>query len=315
MTEASPLFGSYSYLFSTIETEAWATLDGEPDYVFTPVTSFGLDEDERIRNAQVYAGQINAAYQNRQRGLVKGNIVTPLFGWRPSGLTTSLAEFWLGWAAGQRGTKLPQSRAFEWSREDTANERHLGCRVNGFTLQGSEAGISLTIDVIGRTVEPFSTAQTLPNDMQELIEFLFDDSVVCTLNSIATNISQFSWQVQRPLTPNWENAALITGLPAGQRWTETFTVTKKKVDATWQTRGRTAGVFECPLVLTLKGVHQGTGTGGTNYAKATITMPRLSLTSVKEQGSPNELTETLTFNVLKPQSSSAASAVTWSEVS
>lgn len=312
MTEASPLFGNLCYLFASIES-VWGTLDAEPDYFFCPVTSFGLDEEMRVRNAQVYAGLASEGYQNRQRGVVKGAIVTPLFGWRPSGLTTSLAEFWLGWAAGERGVKLPESRVFEWAREDEANERHLGCRVNGFTLQGSEAGISLSIDVIGRTVEDFATAQTVPNDMQELVEFLFDDSVTCTLNSVATNISQFSWQVQRPLTPNFENAALITGLPAGQRWVETFSVTKKKVDDTWQTRGRTAGRFECPLVLTLKGLHQGTGGSG-NYAKATITMPRLSLTSVKEQGSPNELQEVLTFKVLKPQSASAASAVTWSEV-
>ncbi len=313
MPEVSPLFGNLSYLQVTEETEAWATLDAEPVYVFAPVTSFGMEEQERIRTGQVYAGLQSEAYQQRQRDVTKGAIVTPLYGWRPGELSTSLAEFWLGWAAGERGVKLPTSRSMEWAREDEANERHLGVRVNGFTLEGGPDGISLSIDCIGRNAEDFATAQSVPDDMLELVEFLFDDSVVCTLNSIATNISKFSWSVQRPLTPNYENAVFITGLPAGQRWVETFSVTKKKVDATWQTRGRNGTKFECPLVLSLKGLHQGTGVTG-NYAKATITMPRLSLSTVKEQGSPNELTEELTFKVLKPQTSSPASAVAWSEV-
>ena len=302
---------SYAVL---IAEATWATLPGTPTRIHVPVTSQNVKFKAKRRNNQQRVGLFQRAYGRNVSGAPAGNIVCPLYGWHPSGLTTSLAQWLLEWGALDQETTFPRSKILEWAEgPDTANTRHLGLRVNSMTLAGSaDNGISLTLELMGQSSVNFATANSLPSTRNKLVEFLFED-LTFTLNSVATPIGSFQWQIQRGLQPQYWDSATPLSMPKTQ-WVETFSVTPPKQGHAWEDAVRSLGMQESEATLELKGLHNGTGTDGTDWTVLTIAFPRLSLIDADEQESNGIYNEPLSFDVLKPDTTDPSSSMTWTEV-
>jgi hypothetical protein len=301
---------SYAVL---IDETTWATMPGSPVRIHVPVNSCNVRFKPKRRNAQSRVGLFQRKYGRNTSGYPTGNMVMPLYGWHPTGLATSLAQMMLEWGFLDQENIFPRSKALEWAEgPDVANSRHLGLRVNSATLAGGDSGILLTLELVGQSSANFATANALPDNRNKLVDFLFED-VQFTLNSVATPIGSFTWQVQRGLQPQFWDSASPQSLPKTQ-WTETFSVTPPKQGHAWEDMRNELGMQEVPAQLVLKGLHNGTGGDGTEWTVLTIDFPRLSLIDVDEQESNGIYNEPLTFDVLKPDTTDLSSSMTWSEV-
>lgn len=312
MTEVTTLLGAKSYL-ALVDESTWNTFPGSPTYVHCPVNDYGLKFVPVTRQGQSFIG-LRQRKQNRLiKGSVAGTVTTPLYGWRPGALGMSLAQFEMDWGFGNHEATALPSKSAEWAiGPNVANKRHTGLRVNQATLTGSEdQGILLALDLLGADEVAVETAQTLPDVRNKLIEFEFED-VTFKIDTVAVPIGAFQWQVQNNLKGFYWNGRRFQALRPGDR-IETFTVTPPKQTNAWQTALRANLPDEVVGQLTLKGLHNGTGTALTDWNQVVIDFPLLSLTGVDEQGGRDILTEPITWAVLKPDTTANASAMTWSD--
>lgn len=301
---------SYAVL---IDESTWATMPGSPVRVHVPVTSSSVKFAPKRRNLAPRTGLFQRKHGRTISGQPNGQIAVPLYGWIPTGLTYSLAQWLLEWGFLDQEQKFRRSKILEWAEgPNIANDRHLGLRVNSATLAGSEDnGIALTLDVIGQDTANFATANALPTNRNLLVEFLFEDATL-TLDGSAAPMSAFQWQVQAGLQSHYWNASRPQSMPKSQ-WTETFSVTPPKQGHSWVDKVRTGGMQEVAATLNLKGLHNGTGTGGTNWTTVAVALPRLSLINADEAEQNGVINEPLTFDVLKPDTSDNGSAMTFGE--
>lgn len=317
------IIGSESYLFLTAES-TWGDFPGasgsggSATYFMAPVQSYGVRVQRLMRQANVYTGLHQRKHSQVYGANVSGQIVTPLYGYIPSTLTDSLAEVFLEWAFADRELEEPRSYAAEWAEgPNVANRRHTGLRVNQATLSASaESGeISLALDVIGQQEYTLTTAQSLPNDMEKLADMQATD-ITLVLDGVTVKPSAVQWQLNRNLQPLRLNDFWISMLCGAVR-DETVQFTIPKENAGWDVRQRLQGVTqntEVTATLTMQGLHNGTGGGGTNYTKATVVFNRLSFVNQDVTGDFGILMQPLSFNVLKPDSASQGTTITWSEV-
>lgn len=312
MAEVTTLLGAKGHLV-LVDESTWATVPGSPAYVHVPVTDYGVKYVPVNRQGRPAIG-LRQAKQNRNvKGMVQGTLNTPLYGWQTAGLGKSLAEYLMSWGFGQHETLALPSKYAEWAiGPNVANKRHLGLKVNQATLSGSEdQGISLALDLMGKDEALFATAQTLPNDRNKLIEFEFEDCVL-TIGGTPVPIGSFQWQVQNGLTAHYWNSRRPQALPPADR-VETFTITPPKQTNAWQEALREDLPDEVEGILTLKGLHNGTGTVATDWNQVVITFPLLSLVNVDEQGGRGTLTEPISWVCLKPDTSANASTMVWTD--
>lgn len=312
MAEVTTLQGSKGHLVLANES-AWGTVHGSPAYVHVPVTDYGVKFAPVNRQGRPAIG-LRQAKQNRNvKGMVQGTVNSPLYGWQTAGLGMSLAEYLMTWAFANPESLVLPSKYAEWAvGPNVANKRHLGLRVNQATLSGSEdQGITLALDLMGQDEILFATAQTLPANRNRLIEFEFED---CTFSIDGTPvpIGSFQWQIQNALTAHYWNSRRPSSLPPGDR-VETFSVTPPKQTNAWQEALKENLADESVGVLTLKGLHNGTGTVDTEWNQVVITFPLLSLVNVDEQGGRGTLMEPLSWVCLKPDTADNASAMVWTD--
>lgn len=318
MSIETPIVGAKNYL--TLVNEAtWGTFPGEPTYVHVPVTDYGVKFQPVNRQAKPFAGLLQRKHNRNVKGMVGGTLTTPLFGWVPSGIATSLAEHLMTWGFSNPETLDLASKSAEWAEgPNVSNKRHLGLRPNSATLEGSEdGGINLSLDLQGRAEigqSTFTTGQTLPNDRNRMVEFLFEHCT-CSLNSSAIPIGGFSWNVNRSLVGRYYNSTLLQTLRATD-YKSTFSITKPKEDDVWDAALRALDPDDTNTVsLTLRGLHMGTGASETAWCQVVISFPLLSLVSTETQGGRDGLHDsTLVFEVLKPDTSSNTVSLTWSDV-
>lgn len=320
------IIGAESYTFAVDEVE-WGQYPGASGTggagtnYFVPVTSYGVRLEPLTRMPQPYCGLHQRKRGPQRYGYnIAGQIVMPVFGYKPSGISVSLAEKMLAWGFGasELEAEEPASKSFEWAEgPNTANKRHTGLRVNTATLTGSadSGDIQLTLDVIGKEEYSLAAAASLPNDMELLADMQFTD---CTFTIAGSTVqaSGFTHTVNRNLQPLRQNAPTITALCAGVR-DETMQFIIQKTDKTWDDYLRRTGSnadVEVTGQFTIQGLHNGTGTGGTNYTKLTRAFTRLRFIGAEQSGDFGIQMQALNFQVLKPDSSSASYTDTWSEV-
>lgn len=302
MTGDVPLLvGEERFLKLGDESVAWSTVAGT--FYDCPVNDFTVAFKPKRRNGQARTGNYQQRYAANVSGHCAGNLVTPLYGF------ANLAQTLMTWGFTDQENKFPLSKSAQWvyvNHED--DKSFVGLRVNSATLAGSESGIILTLELIGKSVTNGAVSGAAPpNSRNRLVEFLFEDCTV-SLGGTAIPISAFSWTVQKNLSPIYHNSPSLISLPKTS-FKETFSVTPLKEDATYDALRDALGMPELAGNLTVKG-----GDNAGHVVTCSVAFPRLSLIDSTESGGIAVVENPLTFDVLKPDSSSTGSAMTWTTV-
>jgi hypothetical protein len=321
MTEPTTLLNSKKYLALVNESE-WNVFPGSPTYYHLPVDSYGVLFQPKSREGKRMVGLLQPKHlRSGVSGNVAGTLVCGLHGYKPTGVPTgkSLAQLMLEWGCADHESQTPPSKSAEWYEgPNVSNKRHTGLRVNQSTLVGNDdSGVfQLSLDLMGAREfgdSVVTSAQTLPNDREKLVDFEFPDHVF-NLGGSAQRIGSISWQVQTGL-----QMKLVGGrYPYFIKKTfhrEILTIGPVKEDDTWDDfRREVEAMVETDADLTIKGFHNGTGDVDTDYAQCVIDWPRLGLLSVSEEGGAEDIAmQPLSFLALKPDDSTNCSSMTWSD--
>lgn len=333
-----------SYLHLCDESE-WGTLPNSPTYYHVPVIEYNVEQNVEARTSQVYAGTDHEIDSEILRGNPQGQLSSYLYGWWATGAGQSLAQKLLEWGFADVTSVTPRSKVAEWADGlNLWNRRDLGLRCNQAELSGSQdnADIRIALDLIGReqigqgdedhvanfsSTDPLPTAQTAPNDLKKLASFLFHHATfaISPRNDLSGSktamlMRDFKLQYNRGLKPHWLNARSATtdkpvlGSLNSRPKTGMFSVTPLKASSDWDALRRTPGRHEFAATLTLKGLHQGTGSSGT-WTQVAIALNRLSLVKPdSDEKRDDEAFQPLEFKCLKPESTSQWITMTWSEV-
>jgi len=315
-----PILNAERYL--TIADEAtWATLPGSPSYYHLPVFNYNVRYVANARQANPFIGTFSPKHNRLVTGHVAGTMQTALYGWIPSGQTVSLAQKMVDWGFASFSGACGPSKLAEWTVSgDVDNKRHLGLRVDSAVLKGSDSQqyVDMTLSLEGKSETVPGSAQAIPDDINKLVEFEFHDtSFYIGADSgtlVNTPIQAFGLQRQTGLKPYWLNSLLPTYLSRSRNMIN-MSVVPLKTANTYDGYIRALGETDLYGRLVLKGLHNGTGTSGTNYTVITIDLPRMSLLAKNDSDDDvNGVTfETLNFMCLKPDSSTAQISITYSE--
>jgi len=303
--------------FCLFQSESsWGTISSPADY-YIPVEDYGVKLNVESRQAKPGCGVRQTKFNERTQGIPQGNIKVPLFGQPPVGSPSgdSFAKYLIDWCFANPENEDRDSKRIIFVEQGSGGtqKRHTGLRVSQATLSGSEGGfVELSIDVIGKLEEASSYSWTLPTNRGQLSEFLFADSVF-TIGGTTFPISEFQWQIQYGLRPKFSGGFSPTVLRGGQ-CLQTLTIKQPKTGDTYEAYHRLATTTEKTAVLTLQGQHGGLGPSG-DFTKLTATFNKLSmLTSEDELARDSEIENPILFQVLKPNSSTAAVGMTWGVV-
>ncbi len=295
------IVGAQKYL-AMADEPSWGTTPSPFTYIQFPVQNYTVRSHPNKRNANMFDGLFSRRHGKIMQARPAGQLVTSLFGWRPAGLSESLAEYLMTWAFNYEDQILP-SKLVEWYEgPNLANKRHTGLQVNRASLRGSEGAqvLTLTLDVMGqfeRGQSVVGAAQALPDDRNAEVEFQFSD-VTFALAGSNLNIGAFSLDLNNGLVSRFQNSFNPT-IQVKTRRDVNLTITPLKTDDTYDLLRNTAAMSEFTGVLTLKGLHMTTGATG-DYAVLTITFPRLQFSDVEDIGGKNSLIDQgISFDVLK----------------
>ena len=309
------IHGIKSYLVLAAET-TWGTTPGTPVYYHVPVISYGVKMSRDRRNSTPFVGLLQRKHGKSFRGMPAGQLQTNLYGYKPNSNSLSIMQYLVDWAVSEPETVEKLSKLADWAEgPDVSNVRHSGLRVNGWTIEGSaDSGtVTISLDLMGKSEAALVTAQTLPNDRELCVEMEFSD---CTfaLGGVAQSLRSFRWQGQNNMQATYLNGTAPSYLAAGQL-VESLNFQILKTADTYTAYQRAFTEQEMTGQIVLKGKHNGTGTGGTDYTVLTVDFNRLSFVAPEDTRAMNALIEEgLSFDVLKPDSASAAKTLTYSEV-
>jgi len=288
------------------------------DYVYLPVDSFGIKTAHQNRKNKPYVGGRFTKHSQAFNGFPSGSIGGKLHGNVVSSVSKSLAQFVCDLFYGSLTDNESASIGMEWAQgPDVANKAFHGMRGDQITISGDSASgvVAWAGSFVGKNETSLTTAQAVPNDLEKLVDFHFPDM---TLAIASSNIGISSFQVQRSLNQKvkWVNSRTPSCIKVGDI-IDTITVQLLKNAATYDAVSRlmaSAGTMaEYDLDLVLKGSHNGTGTN--NNTRATADIPRCCLIDPDDKLSMDDVFEQgLTFDILKPDSSTAAIAWTWDTV-
>lgn len=313
------IVGAESYLHLTDETN-WGQSSGSGSGTagtpfFIGAVSYGVRVQPLKRKPNTYVGLHQRKGGSKIYGAnVSGQLVTPLYSYIPTGQTLAIARKLMDWAFLDFEAEEPASKTAEWAEgPNVANKRHTGLRVNQATLTGSadSGDIQLSLDLIGQQEMGGFTATAIPDDLEKLEDMQFTDCTF-TLEGSTVQASAFTQTLSRNLQPQRLNDFWITSLCGAVR-DETVQFVIPKNNATYDVRNRLTTDTEVTGQFTMQGLHNGTGGTG-NYTKLNRAFGRLRFLSQEQSGDFGIQMQALTFEVLKPDTSSASYTDTWSEV-
>jgi len=220
----------------------------------------------------------------------------------------------IDWACSQPEVINQDSKTIHWAEgPDVSNLGWLGMRCNGMTIEGSaDSGtVTMTLDVIGKSEVAVATAQAIPNDREKIVEVDFQD---CTfsIGGVAQEVRSFRYQIQNGLEVGYVNAAAPNQIAAGEL-VETVSCNLYKTSDTYNARNRAFTENEETVQITLKGLHNGTGATGT-YSVATLLFNRCAFIKPEDSGDKGLQNQMLSWDILKPDSSTASKTISYSEV-
>jgi len=306
---SSEILGPNSHVFVYAES-AWGTKPGTPVYVYLPVDSFGLKTQGQTRYNDPYTGGRFQKHAQAYNMAPSGQMGGKFHGYEDAGISESIAQMITDLAYGALADNESASIGVEWAQgPDTANKQFNGMRMDQLTIQGSaQSGVvEWNASFVGKNEVTLATAQTVPNDLEKLVDFQFCDMTL-SIDSSAIKIASF--QLQRSLNqkPKWLNSRTPNCIKVG-KIVDTITFQFLKNANTYDTIQRamaSAGTMsEKDLDVVLLGNHNGTGTN-TN-TRLTIDIPRACITDIDDKLSADDVFEQgLTFAILKPDSSTSA---------
>lgn len=293
----------------------WGVTPGSPTYYHVPFFGWDVMLDPDTRQAEPFIGTMQRKHSRNYRGYPHGQGHCALYGWQPSGSGgVSLAQKMLDWSFGDLDNICPRSKGAEWAESGGSDERRdTGLRVRSAVLRGSEdqGFVDLTMDIVGQDEVSSFSPQAVPNDRNKLVEFEYPD-VSFTLDGSTILCKAFIHQARRTLEMHYLNSHRPSLIAQADR-VDTLVLVPQKTDATWDAIQRLSTSTEVEGVITMKGLHNGTGSGGTSYTKLTRTFPRLSFMNKRDSQGRVILFETLNFMVLKPDTSDPCFTDAWSE--
>lgn len=312
---ANEYTGARKYLTLYTET-TWGTKPGSPTYYHLPVNEYNVVFKPENRQANPYTGIYGRKHSKNFRGMPSGTLAAALHGYIPTGGAVSLMQYLLDWGLGDHEANALAAKGAQWFEDAAADKEHNGLRVNGVTLQGSDDSgfFDINLDLMGKTEAGDGTysAQALPDDRERIVDCEFADSTL-SIGGSTVAYKSATLQVQNGLKVEYLNSFTPSLLLKTQRVATFQCVLVKNAD-TYDILRRATTSSESAIVWTIKGLHNGTGTGGTSYTQAAITMARCSFVNADEQGGKEDIMkQQLSYAVLKPDSSSTDISIAYSE--
>ncbi|MCY2966297.1 MAG: phage tail tube protein [Planctomycetota bacterium] len=314
---ANESIGAQQYL-ALVDESTWGTFPGTPTYYHVPVTEYGVEFQPVNRQAKPYLGIFSQKNNKNYKGMPSGNLNAPLYGWKPTGLSTSIAQCLLDWSFADPTSAFPRSKSAEWAiGPNVANKRHSGLRVNQATLSGNEDSgeVDISLGLMGKSEvgnDIVTAAQTIPNSRNLAVSMEFADATFALAGS-AILLSSFQLSLSHGLKAKHLNSFTPSVLMKTQR---VITLNFKPIlnSDTYEAYNRATSMTEFTGQIVLKGLHNGTGTGGTNWTVCTIDFARLSFVkSAREGGIEDILMNGIDMVALKPDTSSQDVTFTFSE--
>lgn len=308
------MHGEKSYLVTAAEA-TWGDSPGSPVYYHLPVTAYGVTMKRDRRNTTPVLGLRQRKHGRSFRGMPSGSLTAMWYGYKPNSNTKSLAEILTTWAFGSPESIDLPSQLMDWAEgPDVSNVRHNGMRVNSATLEGSaDSGtVTFSLELMGKTETALATAQTLPADREKIVEADFADCTF-TLGGSSISLRSFKYSISNNITATYLNGTAPAFLAAGAR-VDSLTLMPMKTNDTWSALNRAFVEDYTTAVIVIKGLHNGTGTGGTNYTVCTITFNLLAFINPDDSRDIGKLIEQgLNFDVLKPDTSDDGVTIAWTE--
>jgi hypothetical protein len=301
----------------------WGTKPGSPDEFLLPLTECGIKLNRKRRNNLPYFGQFGRKHGKTVSGYPQGNIAGALHGYHPAGLSKSVAQWLLEMAFNSPASNdLPSFGIESAQGPDIANKQWDGLRMNSFTLSGSEDDgvVMWSADVIGKLETQPATAYTVPDDLEKFSEFEFSDCVLTVADSsdgVVLEMQSFQLVRNNGLKPAMLGGRSPTHLKRTQRNT-TFQCVILKNSDDYDDAERlfidNTPDSEYDLTLTLRGLHNGSSTN--NYTTVSIVMARAQLATPDDAHAVEDYSRTtLNFDLLKPDTSEADFAISFSTAS
>lgn len=313
------VLGAKRYQYFEKETGAgsgWGTRPTTPVLVHAPTSSYGVKLVRNVKQSRPFAGRAQSHHAQNPNSIVQGAITMPLYGAFLAAPVVSIAQYFLDLATDSQETldPRPSIRVFDIHRDGAgtlvAGHEDSGLRVNKMTLKGSDAGLELTLDVIGKQqINLSASADALPDDRNGLLEMLFSD-VVLSIGGSEVAIDSFEWSVDWGLKPIYLNSNRPSKVSA-QHNKQELSWTPLKDSATYDAYLRLQAQTELEAILTIKGLHS--GTAADNYTVGEFTFPRASLLGADDTISPDDFgMQAIKMSLLKPNTSDNTVTPAWS---
>lgn len=301
---ANEILGATKYLTLCAES-TWGTKPGTPAYLHLPVSAYNILYKPQNRMSDVFNGIFQRKHSHNFRGMPQGSFSCPMSGIKDSVVSMTISQYLMDWAFNvDWEVSATASKTAEWAEgPDVANKEANGLRINTATIEGSaDSGVvTFSADVMGKTEAALATAQTLPADRELHLDCEFPD-VTLTLGGSSVSVSAFQLQINNGLKVEYNNSVTPSLILKTQR-VITFNCTIIKNATTYDAYRRSTTATELAIVLAIKGLHNNTGSTGTQSI-ATTTMARCQLVDVQESGGREDICkQELQFVVLKPDSS------------
>ena len=298
-----------AHSFAVLQDESsWGTVAASPVNRYIPLSSFGLRAETETRNAKTHCGVLQPRHAEKVRRTVRGPIACPLYGAFASGAADSFAQYLVEWAFSNPEDAERDSKSLHWIDDATAS-RWSGLRVDSATLAGSESGLTLSLDLVGKTELASVLSTTLPDNRAKLIEFQFSD-VALTFDGAAMPIESFEWTISHGLKLKHNGYTPSSCRAAGGN--QSLTVKPLKTSATLVALQRLQTMSIKTATLTMRGSHAGTGPGGTE-TNLSLAFNRLAIMDVADDVAPDSYTwQPIRLACLKPNSATRSVTQTWS---
>jgi hypothetical protein len=306
--------GIKSYLCMADET-TWGTIAASPAWYHVPVTSNGIVMNRDRRLSKPFTGLRQAKHARSFKGMPAGSIAAMAYGWHPGASALSIMQMMVDWATAQPEVVYQLAKTVQWAEgPNVSNLGWLGMRVNGMTIEGSAdpGTVTITLDLMGKSEVPVTTAQTLPADRDRCVEVDFSD---CTfaIGGSAVNVKSFRYTMSNALAAGYLNSTSPSELAAGDL-TESLTLNLYKSSDVYNARNRAFTDVEETVQFVIQGLHNGTGTVATTFTVGTFLFNRCSFIKPEDNRGRTLQDTTLSWDILKPDSSTASKTITWSEV-